>query len=93
MSPSILKGSLFCERMFVKKQINRDLIRHAAVNRDWPKIFQQLLGKKLIQNFIWVKKEKELRKIDQSYPPKQGMIDLMLNISTTKKHYQHVPCH
>ena len=36
---------------------------------------------------------KNIEQIDQSYPPKQGMIDLMLNISTKNKHYQHVPGH
>ena len=96
LSPSILKGSIFRDRMFVKKQTNRDIIRQAAVNRTWPTEGPKVARKEHDPEFQPGKKRnreeendegmeifwKYLLKIDKTYPPKQGMVDLMLNLST-----------
>lgn len=92
-SPEILEGSVFSNRMFVKKQSNRNVLRNAAINNIWPKIELQaesdpefMSGKKRKRgdaidggmDLVW----KCLDQIDQSKPPNEGMVKLLLNLST-----------
>lgn len=91
-SPSILKGSAFRDRMFVKKQSNRNILREAAKNCIWPKKERQeeddpdyRIGNKRKNaepdtgmSLVW----NCLQKIDQTNPPRSGMIDLLMNLST-----------
>ena len=92
-SPAILKGSDFSNRMFVKEQSNRNILRKAAINRTWPKKDYEpesdpefVPGSKRKRGdaidggmvLVW----KCLDQLDQSNPPSEGMLKLLLNLST-----------
>ena len=92
-SPSVLLGSNFSDRMFVKKQSNRIILKEASKARRWPENEngdddpEYLVGRKRKRGsnadegmeLFW----KLIKKLDKADPPTEAFVMLMQNLSTS----------
>ena len=96
ISPSILSGSNFQERIFIKKPSNRTVLRNAASSKTWPIRTNSNTEKEVDPEFVLGAKRKRtededtgmdmfwklIENMDKNEAPKVGFIKLMFNLST-----------
>ena len=81
-SRKVLKGSKFGDRVFIRMEKNRAILRDAAEKKDWPSVTNEdgdarRKGDDPGMAQFWTM----MQHLDQTIPPGDGFVQLMLNLS------------